>query len=1040
MRTLYCYLLFFSITSPASPRIQMAHYPAPSPDAGQIAFCYQGDLWTVPVDGGTAQRLTVHEAIESYPVWSPDGKEIAFSSDRFGNTDIYIMPLVGGGPERMTYFSTDDRMCDWSPDGRTLFFTSRRDFFYHRMPVMYQIDRTLGGTPRKLLPAFVNHGKMSPNNKYLVFARGRNAWNRKHYRGSSASDIWLYDFEQDVFTKLTEHNGHDWSPLWDTEGKRIYYVTDKGNDTFNLWQMDLDGGEKKQLTFHRDDGVRNPGISYNGRVISYERAADIMVYYPGSFENKIIHINTPADIKANAVEDKTFSGSATEMAVSGDEKKIAFVVRGDIYITEIKDEKGGITTRLTHTSARERNLCWAPRGDTLVYTSDRNGQKDIFMLTRVDTSKKMIWNLSFQEQILFDTEKNEREPKFSPDGKKLAFIRGNGDLIVADVSGKKQKTLMTGWAAPQFVWSPDSKWLAYSREDNEFNSDVFIVPAQGGEPVNISRHPDEDISPFWSQHGKKLIWAARRNGDTFDLWGVYLQKVDARKTEQDWAREEQEPVEDAKKNKKPVQVKIDFPNIYKRQKRLTTLPGSEANPVLSPDGTFMYFSAAAGGKRELFKIRRNGEDIQRLTTNGSAPKFIQISKNGKTLYFLSKGKIHSISNEGKNAKNLPFKAKKRIDYRAERAQKFDEAWKTLHNRFYDPDFHGVDWEKMKKKYRPWALNAVTTWDFNYVMSLMLGELNASHLGISGPSGGPNVVTGLLGVRFDESWTGKGQRVKSVLPDSPCDYPDSRIRAGEIIREIDDGPVSERTNIYRLLNNKVGEHVKIKVEDKNGNHRVVVVKPIRYGRFLDLEYDRWVEEKRTRVERMSDGRLAYLHIRGMGMPNVEKFELELYAKAHGKDAMIIDVRQNGGGWVTDYLLAILAVKPHAWTVPRDGGKGYPQGRLPLYHWSKPVVVMCDEWSFSNAEIFAHAIKALDRGQVVGAPTGGLVISTGSVELIDGAHFRVPFRGWFALSSGLNMENNGCIPHHVVWARPGDAAKGTDRQLEKAVQVLLEDLAE
>jgi len=401
--------------------------------------------------------------------------------------------------------------------------------------------------------------------------------------------------------------------------------------------------------------------------------------------------------------------------------------------------------------------------------------------------------------------------------------------------------------------------------------------------------------------------------------------------------------------------------------------------------------------------------------------------------------LHSLAPDSKEQKALAFSARMVIDHRAERAQKFDEAWMTLNERFYDPNFHGVDWKAMKKKYRPLALQAVTRRGFNDVVRLMLGELNASHLGIGGPSGGPSVRTGMLGLRFDENYQGEGLKVASVLPNGPCDQEGARVQAGSILLAIDDTPITAGTNIHKLLNDKVNEKVRIKVRAPDESIRKFIVRPIDYGKFNNLEYDRWVNAKRAYVEKSSHGRLGYVHIRGMNMPSAEKFEGELYSVAHGKDGLIIDVRNNGGGWTTDILLTMLAVKPHAYTIPRDGGRGYPQTRLPLYYWSKPVVSMCNEWSFSNAEIFSHAMKGLKRGKVVGAPTGGLVISTGAITLIDGSSFRVPFRGWYAIYSGLNEENNGCIPDVVVWDQPGDAAKGIDRQLEKAVQVLMEEIA-
>ena len=1019
----------------------MARFPALSPDGKTLVFSYQGDLWKAAIDGGQADRLTVHQADDRYPVWSPDGEEIAFSSNRFENYDIYVMPSNGGMPKKITFFSGGDRMCDWTTDGKTILFTSNRDFYYQRMPVMYQVKRKDGGTPTKLVPAYVNNGKLSHDGKFIVYSRGRENWARKHYRGSSNADLWLYNLGKKEFLRLTEHIGNDYYPLLSPDDRTIYYVTDLGEDTFNLWQMDLDGNNKKQLTFHKTDGVRSPSISLNGNYIAYERGTDIWIYDVNQGKTEKIKIYAPSDEKNNLVENKTFTNQATEMAVSPDEKKAAFVVHGEIFVTRLKkDHSTGKTIRLTKTSAREKDIFWAPNSDTLVYVSDRNGSDDIFLLFSDDAKEKdLIQTMKIKEVQLTTGKESEFAPQFSPCGKKISYIKGLGDLNVMDGNGKNNKTILTGWSAPSYSWSPDGKWIAYSRQDNEFNADVFIMPAQGGESINITQHPDYDENPVWSEDGKKLGFVSRRYGDTNDIWYVFLQKKDYEKTKEEWEIEEEknEADKDDKKKNKKVNVKIDFKNIHKRLHRLTSFPGSEGNLAISPDGKKIVFSSNGDGKNDLYSIDWDGKKMKRLTTGGVAPSQVKFDKKGNKLFFLSKGTLNSISAEGKDKKKLAFSAKMKIDHRAERAQKFDEAWMTLNERFYDPNFHGANWKAMKNKYRPLALEAATITEFNDVVSLMLGELNASHLGIRGPYEGPRVSTGMLGLRFDEFYRGEGLKVKSVLPNSPCDKEETPVYPGEILTAINSTKIASTTNIHHLLNDKVGEKVEIEIQDKNKKSRLLLVRPVSKGEFDNLEYDRWVNTKRKLVDKLSKGKLGYVHIRGMSMPSVERFEMELYSVAHGKEGLIIDVRNNGGGSTADIMLAMLAVKPHAYTIPRGGGKGYPQGRIPAYYWSKPIVAMCNEWSFSNAEIFPHAIKGLKRGKVVGVPTGGLVISTGVIRLIDGASFRVPFRGWYALYSGKDEELNGCVPDVIIWDQPGDAARGIDRQLQRAVEELLKE---
>lgn len=1022
--------------------VSFGRYPAPSPDGSSLVFSYQGDLWKVSIDGGRALRLTVHEAYESLPVWSPDGAEIAFSSNRYGNNDIFVISAEGGVAEQLTYFSANDRMMDWMPDGRTIAFASRRDFFYHRQPVLYTVGRE-GGTPVKLGAFYASEGKLSPDGRWLVFSRGRFDWSRKRYRGSSNLDLWRYDLRTGQFHRLTTHPGNDMYPMWSADSRTIYYVTDK-DGIFNIWSMDHQGNHDKQLTHHNKDGVRFPSIARNGLVIAYEWNAEIWTLAPASGKSHKIDIYAPTDDKTNIVEWKTFSDQAAEMTLSPDGKQIAFVVRGEIFVMKNTD-KPGSAAKLTNVSARDRDIVWSPDGEFLVFASDLYGNRDLFMLKSTDPEEKRLSRSLRNEAVqLTSSEKEEYYPQFSPDGKKLAFIEGIGNLMIMDIKSRQVRCILKGWDVPEFRWSPDSKWIAYSRHDREFNTDIWIIPAQGGEPVNISRHPDDDKNPNWSADGRILAFTSRRKGDSDDIWMVYLRKEDEDKTREDLEEESEgkngsnshgEPPE-----KKPVEVQIDFGNIHKRLRRVTSMDGSENLVSISPDNKTLAFTANIRGEDDLWSIRWDGTHLKQITSGDQNPASVCWSPKGEKLYYLSKGRIRSISKDGKDGKSIPFQAAMKIDHRGERLQKFDEGWRIIYNEFYDPQFHGIDWKAMREKYRPLAAAQATIRGFNDVVSLMLGELNASHLGISGPRKGPDISTGMLGLRFDEAYRGKGLKINSVLPQGPCDKENAHVFPGEILTGINGQEIHPRINIHALLNQTGGERVLITIMSNDNKNRNVVVRPINQQKFDDLEYNRWVEAKRQKVKEWSNDKLGYVHIRGMNMPGVEQFEMELYSVAHCKEGLIIDVRNNGGGWTTDYLLAILSPRPHAYTIPRGGEKGYPLSeRLPFYAWSKPIVTMCNEWSFSNAEIFPHAIKTLNRGKVVGAPTGGMVISTGSSKLIDGARFRVPYRGWYTLSTGKNQENNGCIPDVVIWDHPADEATETDRQLKQAVEVLLKDIA-
>ncbi len=1043
-------MVFLLLTSHLvrSETVVLGQFPAPSPDGKQLVFTYRGDLWLASIAGGTARRLTVHEANEYHPNWSPDGKAIVFASDRNGNYDLYVISADGNDFAQLTYLSTADICTDWTPDGKEIIFASRRDFSYPatRLASLYKVPRA-GGTPVMLNREFGAQGKISPDGRTLIYTDGRLDLYRKHYHGSMNSDIWRLDLKTHQYTQLTNFDGNDFFPLWSKDGQQIYYVSHQ-DGTANIWQMKADGSQPRQLTFHQDDGVWFANIARQAPVLAYCRGSEIWILNLDTGKSVPIKIEVPDDPKENQIEWKTFTNNATEMALSPDEKYIAAVIHGEIFIVKNKEKGTKTAVRLTNSPFREQHVSWTPNGDSLLFVSDQNGNDDIFLLISADPAEKNLYR-ALKHRIISLTADTREEimPKTAPDGKSIAFIRDQ-DLWIMDRQGKNTRCVLESWNAPQFAWSPDSKWLAYAMEDREFNRDIFIIPAEGGHAVNISQHPDNDQAPVWSADGKKLGFCSRRNNDTFDIWYVFLSKTDDEKTKAEW-EEEEEKVEETKNKKddskdkstvkkeaEKIGVKIDFTDIHKRLRRLTTLPGDETQLAISPNGKTFIFNANAKGQNELWSIEWDGSELKQLTESKENPIQINWSKDGKTIFYLkSGGALAAISPDGKTKRGIDFDARMDIDHRQERLQMFHEGWRVLNQNFYDPKFHGVDWAAMRKKYGALIEKIGATDEFYTAIEMLLGELNASHLGISPPNSGDGIQTGMLGLSFDETYSGKGLKIARVMPNGPCDQMNVQVATGEILLAVDGQEILPHTNLYALLNQKVNRRVELRLVNAPGE-RTLVVKPIDFNALMHLEYERWVQQKRQLVNRLSAGKLAYLHIQGMGWPNLEQFQMELFSEAQAKAGLLIDVRFNGGGWITDYLLTMLQAKPHAQTQPRGGERGYPQDRRPFYAWNKPVAALCNQYSFSNAEIFSHAMKVLKLGKVIGEATPGAVISTGGTQLLDGSSFRIPYRGWFNLETGLNQENHGAIPDVLVKVQKGDEDAGIDRQLEAAVRVLLD----
>lgn len=1053
----------------AAVEAPMPRHPAPSPDGSLIAFSWQGDLWIVPSAGGQAERLTAHPATERFPVWSRDGRLIAFASSRHGNNDVFVMPVDRSAPPtRLTFASTGDVPEDFTPDGKAVLFSSNRAGSVRRGSQLWLVELT-GGTPVLEQDALGANADYSPDGRSLAFVRGGTPWSRRGYRGSGNRDLWMRTADGE-YEQLTDFDGDDDRPSW-LDGGSIAFLSARSGRK-NVFRLDTATGEVTQLTFHEGSAVRFPKASADGSVIAYEFEDGLWTVTPDGGDPSRLSIRVAADQVENPVQRKTTSSDADELAVSPDGKLAAFIVHGDIFVTGIasKDEQKvakPFTARVTDTPERERDLSWSPDGKQLLFSSAANGTDDLFLAKPADEASPWPETFEFELTRLTDSATEERSARFSPDGKKIAYVRGNGTLVVHAQPSGDETVLLDHWDTPDFDWSPDGEWLAYALSDEHFNSEIWIVSANGGTPYNLSRHPDDDIAPQWSPDGRRLVWTAKRSEESFDIWGVWLTRADHERTAPQWlkmwAKEkgtkkkgkgrdggDGDDGDDGEEEKKPElpHVTIEFDRLWERVERITELRGDEGRARVSPDGKTIIFTAEHEGEEDLYSVAWNGEELKRLTKDGAEPERYVFDAKGKTVFFLDGGgRIKRVTTDGKPGDPIPFTARYVVDTRLERRVVFDEAWRALNQNFYDPGFHGVDWAAQREKYLPSALAASTDGDFADVVNLMLGELNASHMGYrpsrnAGGSRAPGDRTGWIGVTYDASAGGPGLLVQQVLPDSPAARTDATIEAGERLLAVNGVEITDQTNVFSLFVDTVDQRTQLRLLATDGTERTVVVKPENFMAQRQLRYEEWVRERRRLAEEWSGGRLGYIHIQGMNAPSFEEFERMLFAAADGKEGLLVDVRFNGGGWTTDYLMAVLMVQRHAYTVPRNADpsiRAYPQGRLPLAAWTRPAVALCNEQSYSNAEIFSYAFMSLGRGPVVGWPTFGAVISTGGTRLLNGWTVRLPFRGWYVAPTGVNMENNGAVPDVLVAQPPSeDFSAIEDTQLRRAVEVLVAGL--
>ncbi len=1071
MRKILFFVFAFCLTMNSFAEIGMLRFPALSPDGEKIAFEYQGDIFVSDIDGTNVKRLTIHQAYEAYPVFSPDGKQIAFTADRFGHFDIFTVDVEGSTPKRITYYGSPDVALNWSKKYGILFSTVRNFRQVEWEREIYQADLK-NATPKRFLNAVGQDIKVSPDGRFAVLVKGECRIDREAYKGSANRDLWIYDIKKDVFKKLTDFEGQDFNPVW--VGKRKIYFLSARDGRYNVYSISIDdngnkAGKVERLTKVKDYPIINMSASKDGKVIAYEKAGKIFIVKDGKTRKFLPRL--PKDYRFDPVKRETFSSKAQNFSVSPNGKFLAYEVHGEIFV-KLNDKKKTKSVNISKSPFRDRWPVWID-DYTLVFSSDRSGNYDLYLAKSVDEKHKNLYT-SFKLKLvkLTDDKGEEKRPVVSPDGKKLIYLKNNGTLVIADINLEKEKlenekVLLDGWATPEGVcFSPDGNYIAYSIVDLTFNEDVYILPLKdGAKPVNVSMYPRGDRNPVWSPDGSKLAFLSQRNRSDYDVWFVWLKKSDWQKTKKDWEEEKElEEIEKSdkkdkktekkdkkdrkKEEKKPIQ--IDFEEIYNRAVQVTSLPGDEGGIGFSKDGKTIYYTTKVPGKkgRDLFSVKWDGTETKRITKDGTGIFGLTPDSKNSALYFLRKGgRIARLNLKSNKVENLPFSARITINYPAELNQMFEEAWRILNYTFYDPEFHGRDWNKLKKRYKPICLSATTKHDFRDYFNQMLGQLNASHMGLYG--GGREKVqreaVGRIGIEVKP--LKEGIEVTRIVPGSPADKEFSKLYVGDIILSVNGNSVNRNTNLWKYFADTVDKRVLLEVKGKDGKTREVYIRPVSSLR-KEL-YKEYVKFNRKLVEKYSNGKLGYIHIQGMDMPSFENFERELEVAGKGKEGLVIDVRFNGGGWTTDYLMAILNVKQHAYTIPRGAAKSlkehkkfrkyYPFAeRLPFYPWTKPSIALCNSASYSNAEIFSHAYKTLGIGKLVGEPSFGAVISTDGETLIDGMFIRKPFRAWFVLKTDEDMEKVPAIPDFIVNNPPDWKAKGEDLQLKKACEVLLKEI--
>lgn len=1042
-------LLIFALTgmtSSLSAQALPAHSePGISPDGGSIAFVSGGDIWTVASSGGAARLLVAHSAHESRPVYSPDGRWLAFNSNRNGGQDVFVMDLGSGDVRRLTHDSGSEQLNGFSRDGEWVYFTSNAQDI-SGMQDVYRV-RVAGGTP---MPVAADRyeseffAAASPEDGVLAIStRGRMAqgqWWRNGHSHIDEAEIWTVALGDTPTYEAVSTGGKNLWPMYGSDPEQIYFMSDRSGAE-NLWVSD--GDRDTQLTQFDEGRFLWPTMSIDGGTIAFERDFGIWTYDTATRAAAPLDIRLLGAVEGPTPETETVSSGFGSFAVSPDGKKFAFVIRGDVYASSMSGEVPA--TRVTRTPAQENSPTWSSDSNQLVYTSWRNGTEHLFAYDFVTDTERQLTNGAVRDQV----------GDFSPDGTMLSFARRVDEEVELRVmeweSGEHRRVAIdvTGGA----TWSPDSRWLAYGAETDEF-SNVMVVPVDGGDPQQVSFLASSFFGSIdWSAEGDYLVYRTAQRTEPGQIVKIDLVPMnptfdrdafrelfnepgdeDDPDTDPDDDESEGPGGEAAGAAEAPEQVDIDFEGI-RRRGRLVPLDFSAGTIRLSPDGE----SAIVSGDGALHRVTfgPNGDiEVDRLSVSGNP---IGFSGNGRELYVSRGGQLRVVSLPGGQERTIETSAEVVDDFERTKVAAFEQGWGEMRDGFYDADYHGADWPRVRDTFRPYIAGARTRAEFNRLMNMMLGELNASHLGHSGrtgpPQGGSGVQTGRLGLRFDRMAVEADGRfeVSEVVPLGPADISD-RIEVGDELVSVGGVDLDAGTDLYALLGETPGEKVVVEVRS-DGEVRDVELMPISGGAERQLVYRNWVESRRALVDELSGGRLGYVHIASMSSGALDQLIFDLDQQNHAKDGVVVDVRNNNGGFVNVYAIDILARRNYFTMQGRFSDVVAPaRVRLGQRALLAPTVLVTNQHTLSDGEDFTEGYRSLELGSVVGEPTSGWIIFTGSRGLVDGTQVRMP--GTFIRDlRGQNMELNPRPVDIEVERATGEWYQDRDSQLERAVEELL-----
>lgn len=1021
-------------------------YPTLSPDGSTLVFSYEGDLWKVPSEGGPALRLTAMDGNEISPRISPDGQWLAFSSNQNGNMDVYIMPLGGGDIQQLTYHDGSDEVDSWSWDSKTIYFTSSR---YNRFS-SYKVRRE-GGTASRVFPHYFNyiHGMVETPNGELLFNDSWESYssaNRKRYKGAFNPDIYSYNPKSNTFKQYTDYIGKDFWPSVDRQGN-IYFASDEGTDEYNLFTFR--NGKKAALTQFKES-IKRPSVSADGSKIVFEKDYQLYIYNVKDQKTTQPSIQLARNSVLGKSKEFDVNTAISYFDVSPDGKKMAFISRGEVFVSDIE---GKFVRKMPGNGERAMEVKWLKDNKTLLFSQTHKGYQNWF--TRNADGTGVV------KQHTSDL-RNNRDVVLNKELTKAVYLSGRDEVRLMDLSSFKSSVIVKDeiWAfqnsSPSF--SPDGNYVLFTAIRN-FEQDIFVHNLSNGQTTNLTNTGVTEASPYWSPDGKYIYFASNRTKPAYptgmqfsSIYKMALENIDEpyRQSKFDELFRDAKPEKNdttntkdknAKKTPSAAETKnqivtIDFEHLSDRISQVSPSSGTQHNPAVFQKGdkTFVFFSSNHEGKGALY--RHVSEPFEEGKTEKVTDTHIaQLFEVGGKHYALSSGTIHKYNIDANKLDKVNISFKFTRDLAQEFKQMFYETWAGIEENFYDADFHGVNWAGVKRKYEGYLDAINTRTDLRILLNDMLGELNSSHLGFNSTGAEErkafNFVTNELGLIYDAE---DPFRVARIVPNSPASRKEVDIKAGDRLvavngQEID--PSADRDLYFTWPS--LAPEIQLTVA-RDGKEHDVNIRPQSSSSFKELLYDEWIKENRHKVDTWSNNRIAYSHMKNMGGGELNRFLIDMAEQENNKEAIILDLRYNTGGNVHDEVLRFLQQRPYLQWQYR-GGKRAPQGNFTPA--GKPIVLLINEQSLSDAEMTAAGFKALKLGKVIGTETYRWIIFTSAKGLVDGSMYRVPAWGCYTLD-GQDLEMSGVSPDIYVKNTVADRIADKDPQLERAVAEILKDL--